>query len=94
MNDLLAALIEIRDLAPRPFEGFPADWREQIAACAECQSYKGHPIQGGICDTHRQPLWARESHEKAERAALGARASIIARDAIAKASLTPPGVTA
>lgn len=79
---LQAALTAIRDLKPRPFAGIPADWNEQVAACEECQRYKGHPIQNGICDTHRQPLWARERHGRHEEAAIGYRAKDIAREAL------------
>lgn len=84
--ELLEALTAIRDLKPRAFNGIPADWNEQIAACEDCQRYKGHPIQNGICDTHRQPIWARERHNKHEEAALGYRAMEIAREALNKAT--------
>ncbi len=84
MNELLLnALREIRDLQPKPFTGFPPDWRDQIESCPECQSYKGHPIQCGICDTHRKPLWDRERHEKSESHAQGPRAKEIAFNALA-----------
>ncbi len=78
----IVALEAIRDREPAPFE-MPADWNEQIAGCSECQGWaKDHPIQRGICDTHRGPLWARERHDKAETAALGYRAISIAREAL------------
>ncbi len=75
------ALREIRDLKPAEFK-FPEDWRQQIEGCPECQRYKGHPIQQGICDTHRKPLWARDSHDSHEEKALGYRAMRIARAAL------------
>lgn len=75
------ALTRIVDLAPRPFD-FPADWHEQIAACAECKRYEGHPIQQGICNEHRRPLWAREEHARFEAQAEGPRAKEIAREAL------------
>lgn len=78
---LRAALGAIRDLEPRPFD-LPADWQEQIRACAECRRWAGHPIQQGICDTHRRPLYQRERHDSDELKALGYRAKIIAREAI------------
>lgn len=78
------ALREIAALKPKPFE-FPADWHEQIASCSECQRYKGHPIQQGICDTHRKPLWARESHNDHEEKCIGYRAKDIADRALAAA---------
>jgi hypothetical protein len=79
---LRQALEEIRDLEPVPFDGFPADWNEQINACEECQRYKDHPIQRGICDRHRQPIWARERHESSEVKRTGYRAKSIARQAL------------
>ncbi|MBI1620313.1 hypothetical protein [Aquamicrobium zhengzhouense] len=78
------ALEEIRDLKERPYEEFPADWREQIAVCPECKRYADHPIQRGICDEHRRPLYAREDHDKHETKILGYRAKDIARDALAR----------
>jgi len=82
---LLAALVEIAELKPREFTGFPADWSQQVAACPECKEYRNHPIQQGICNTHRKPIWARESHDKHEQSILGIRAVSIARAAITKA---------
>jgi len=78
---LLAALTEIVNLQPEPYT-FPSDWHEQIAACAECKRWQGHPIQQGICDDHRRPLWAREDHDASERRAMGTRMRIIARNAL------------
>jgi chromosome segregation ATPase len=76
-----AALREIESLAPSEYV-FPADWGEQIKACPECLRYKDHPIQQGICDLHRRPLYARESHDAFEAQAIGPRAQRIARDAL------------
>lgn len=81
---LLAALKEIADISERPFDDFPADWSEQIKSCAECQKYASHPIQRGICNDHRQPLYRREKHDEYERSILGIRAKSIASAAIAK----------
>lgn len=81
-----ATLARIRDLEPEPFNGEPDDWSEQIAACPECQRYRDHPIQNGICDTHRQPIWARERHAEREEKRVGWRAKVIARDLLAKLS--------
>lgn len=79
---LTRALNEIVALDVAPFE-MPSDWREQIDACSECQGWaKHHPIQRGICDTHRRPLWAREKHEENEVRAIGGRARNIARSAL------------
>lgn len=86
-SEMYEALREIDNLRPRPSDKFPADWHEQIAACSECQGWaKNHPIQRGICDTHRRPLWDREKHDAFEEQAIGPRAQIIARAALAKAS--------
>jgi hypothetical protein len=79
---LQRALEAIVALEERPFEGMPADWSEQIDGCEDCQRYAGHPIQQGICDTHRRPLWDREAHQSHEEKALGSRAKIIARAAL------------
>ena len=76
-----AALREIESLAPSEYV-FPADWGEQIKACPECLRYKDHPIQQGICDLHRRPLYARESHDAFEAQAIGPRAQRIARAAL------------
>lgn len=84
-EELVQALNQIATLEPKPFPSFPHDWSEQIAACAECQRWKGHPIQAGICDEHRRPLWRREQWDKDEILRLGSRAREIAREAIAKA---------
>ena len=83
VEELEAGVRQIIDLGPKPFE-FPSDWHEQIEACAECDRYKGHPIQRGICDDHRRPIWNREKHDKHEEAAIGYRAKTVAR------SLLPP----
>lgn len=76
-----AALRQVVDLKPEPFD-FPADWQQQIAACAECARWKDHPIQQGICDEHRRPLYKRDAHEEFERKALYHRAALIARAAL------------
>ena len=80
-----AALAEIANPTPSEFE-FPADWSEQIAACEICQSYANHPIQRGICDTHRRPLWDRERHDSDEEKRLGWRAKNIANRALTESS--------
>lgn len=82
---MAGALKEIRDLKERPFDKWPEDWHEQIEACPDCQRYKNHPIQNGICDTHRRPIWAREKHDAHETSALGYRAMAVARDALSAA---------
>lgn len=84
VKDAIEALRKIEALKPEEFDGFPADWSEQVAACSECQRYKGHPIQQGICDEHRRPFYERERHDAREAEAIGPRARIIARDALAK----------
>ena len=78
---LRKALREIDGLVPAAYI-FPADWDEQIRACPECLRYKDHPIQLGICDEHRRPLWAREKHDAFERTAIGPRARLIAQAAL------------
>lgn len=80
---LRKALKEILDLSERPYDEFPADWTDQIAACPECQRYKDHPIQQGICDYHRKPLYDRDNHNRHETSMLGYRAKSIAREALA-----------
>lgn len=82
-DEALEALESIRDLQQTPFE-FPTDWHEQINACPECQRYKGHPIQQGICDTHRRPLYERDAHDQHEEKAIGYRAMRIASDALSE----------
>lgn len=79
---LVEALEKIAHWAPRPFE-MPANWSEQIEACADCQRYSGHPIQRGICDTHRRPLWDREKHDKHQDVMRGLDAQQIAAAALA-----------
>ena len=79
---LVKALEDIKALGPKPF-AFPTDWQEQIDACSECQRYKHHPIQQGICNTHRKPLYERKRHDRFEEKAIGYRAQSIAREAIA-----------
>jgi hypothetical protein len=78
---LEGALREIVALERKPFD-FPADWKEQIEACDECQRYRSHPIQQGICDKHRRPLWDREKHDSQEQKALIYRAKGVAREAL------------
>jgi hypothetical protein len=80
---LREALREIKDLRERPFLDFPEDWRSQIEGCLECQRYSDHPIQQGICDQHRKPLYAQRDHEKHETSILGYRMRTIASDALA-----------
>lgn len=76
------ALERIRDMEERPFTGWPTDWHEQIAACEECRAYANHPIQQGICNTHRQPIYAQDKHDRHERQAMGWRMATIAREAL------------
>lgn len=90
---LTTALKEIRDLEPAPFNAYPADWKEQIAACAKCQDYKDHPIMRGICDTHRQPMNDRESHDAHQVRSLGYRAKGIARDALSLPAMFSNSIT-
>lgn len=78
---LREALERIQDLEPEPYV-MPADWGAQIEACSECQRYKNHPIQQGICDTHRRPLWDRQVHDSDETKRLGYRAKSLARAAL------------
>lgn len=80
---LRSALTQVVALEERPFDKFPADWSDQIKACPECERYKTHPIQQGICDTHRRPIWDREKHDAHERSILGIRMREVARDALA-----------
>lgn len=82
------ALQQIADLEPRPSVS-AIDW-QAVDCCEDCQRYKDHPIQRGICDTHRRPIWDREKHQDHEEMALGYRAKGIARDALNKASQTCP----
>ena len=79
---LEAALREIAGIKEREKNCYPPDWREQIAACPECQRYKDHPIQRGICDDHRKPIYAQEDHNRHETKILGYRAMDIARAAL------------
>lgn len=68
---------EIAAIEPKPFDG-GLDM-EAIRACEECRRYEGHPVQHGICNTHRRPIWDREKHDSREEKALGYRAKSIAR---------------
>ena len=79
---LRAALKEISEIEPKPFDG-GLDL-EAIRACEECQRYAGHPVQQGICNTHRRPIWDREKHETHEERVLGYRAKRIAREALSQ----------
>lgn len=79
---LVTALQEIAGITERKKNCYPDNWHEQIAACPECQRYKDHPIQRGICDTHRKPIYAQEAHDRHETSILGYRAQQIARDAL------------
>lgn len=81
---LTAALSEIANITERRESKYPADWHDQIAACPECRRYKDHPIQGGICDDHRKPIYEQEYHDRHETKILGYRAKDIARGALAK----------
>lgn len=80
---MVEALEAITMLQPRPFDNFPEDWRDQIDACPECTRYKNHPIQRGICDEHRRPLYDRDAHDEHETRALGYRMRSIAQAALA-----------
>jgi hypothetical protein len=85
IETLTKALEEIRDVQPQEFNAYPADWQEQRDACDDCQRYKDHPLMRGICDTHRKPMYDRESHDAHQIRALGYRAKSMARDALAAA---------
>ena len=78
------ALLEVADIHERKKNLYPPDWREQIAACSECQRYKDHPIQSGICDDHRKPIYAQEDHDRHETTILGYRAKDIARASLSE----------
>lgn len=79
---LTAALASIANITERKENRFPDDWRTQIAACPECQRYAGHPVQLGICDAHRKPIYAQEAHDAHETKILGYRAISLARAAL------------
>lgn len=85
IKELVGALGEIADIKERKKDLYPSDWREQIAACPECQRYKNHPIQQGICDTHRRPIYAQQDYDRHETEILGYRAKDIARAALISA---------
>lgn len=85
IKELVAALDEIANIKERKKDCYPPDWRKQIAACPECQRYKGHPIQQGICDEHRKPIYAQEDHDRHETKILGYRSMDIARAALTRA---------
>lgn len=82
VETLTKALEEIRDLQPQEFNAYPSDWQEQRDACDDCQRYKDHPLMRGICDTHRKPMYDRESHDAHQVRSLGYRAKSMARDAL------------
>lgn len=85
------ALTKIVELEPRP-SSHAIDW-QAIDSCEECQRYKDHPIQRGICDTHRRPIWDREKHDAHEEKTLGYRAKGIARDALSDADRNYSGAS-
>ena len=85
------ALKQIATIEPRP-SSHALDWRA-IDTCEDCQRYKDHPIQRGICDTHRRPIWDREKHDAHEEKALGYRAKSIARDALYEAERNYSGAS-
>lgn len=85
IKELVGALDEIANIKERKKDCYPPDWRKQIAACPECQRYKGHPIQQGICDEHRKPIYAQEDHDRHETKILGYRSMDIARVALTRA---------
>lgn len=78
---LIAALERIRDLKPEPYV-WPEGWAAEQATCAECKRWESHPIQRGICDTHRKPFYERERHDEFEAKAIGIRAILIADEAL------------
>ncbi|GAA0768621.1 hypothetical protein [Brevundimonas olei] len=82
LAEAVATLKEIAAIEPEPFDG-GLDM-EAIRACEECRRYEGHPVQHGICNTHRRPIWDREKHESHEEKALGYRAKSIARTFLSK----------
>jgi len=78
-DDLALVLKQIAEMRPEPFV-MPADFESNIKACPECQGWaKNHPIQNGICGTHRRPLWDRERHDRFEREAIGPRCQSLAQ---------------
>lgn len=83
LAEALEALEAIRDMGARPYDGPEFD-RLAVAECEDCQRYAGHPIQRGICDLHRKPLYARADHSKFEERSLGYRCQSLARDFLAK----------
>lgn len=80
---LLGALRAVVAMEPEPFPFDHVAWGAEVDACSECQRYQGHPIQAGICDAHRRPLWARDGHDKHEQQAMHWRMRDLAREAIA-----------
>ncbi|GAA0765841.1 hypothetical protein [Brevundimonas olei] len=82
LAEAVEVLSEIAAIEPEPFEG-GLDM-EAIRACEECRRYEGHPVQHGICNTHRRPIWDREKHESREEKILGYRAKSIARTFLSK----------
>jgi hypothetical protein len=80
---LREALEKIIGMQPMDEFQFPGDWSAQIASCPECQGWaKNHPIQQGICDEHRKPLYEKEKYEKNQRLALPYRMKAIAAAAL------------
>ncbi len=82
LAEAVATLKEIAEIEPQPFDG-GLDVAA-IRTCDECQRYAGHPVQRGICNTHRRPIWDREKHESREEKSLGYRAKSIARTFLSK----------
>jgi hypothetical protein len=82
---LREALESIIEMHPMDEFQFPGDWSAQIASCPECQGWaKNHPIQQGICDEHRKPLYEKEKYEKNQRLALPYRMKDMAAAALGK----------
>jgi hypothetical protein len=82
LAEAVGALEEIAAIEPKPFDS-GLDM-EAIRGCEECRRYEGYPVQRGICNTHRRPIWDREKHESREEKALGYRAKSIARTFLSK----------
>ena len=82
LKRLREALAEIAEIKERKKSCYPPDWQDQINTCPECQRYKDRPIQRGICDDHRRPIYAQKDHDMHETRILGYRAQSIARAAL------------
>lgn len=84
LTTAIEALNYISGISERKKNCYPIDWREQIAVCPECQRYKDHPIQQGICDEHRKFIYRQREHDAHETKILGYRSQAMAKDALAR----------